>query len=129
MADKDKQEARELAARAARQSQQAAKNAGRAAKAAAPIVAETAGDAAEKVNDAAEEAVDAVVDATVKTTRKFSPRILSSISSDTGVGFLALSVAIYAGAIAFNKFGAAYSQSSRVVRSSSPETTPLRPVA
>src|SRR4051812_21050096 len=124
MADKDKQEARELAARAARQSQQAAKNAGRAAKAAAPIVAETAGDAAEKVNDAAEEAVDAAV----KTTRKFSPRILSSISSDTGVGFLALSVAIYAGAIAFNKFGAAYSQSSRVVRSSSPETAPLRPV-
>jgi hypothetical protein len=125
MADQDKQEARELAARAAKQSQQAAKNAGRAAKAAAPIVAETAGDAAEKINDTAEEAVDVAV----QTTRKFSPRILSSISSDTGVGFLALSVAFYAGAVAFKKFGDAYSQSSRVMRSPSPEAAPLRPVA
>lgn len=124
MSDKDKQEARELAARAARQSQQAAKNAGRAAKAAAPIVAETAGDAAEKVNDAAEEAVDAAM----QTTKKFGPRVLSKLSSDTGVGFFALSVAVYAGALAFNRFGAAYS-SSKVVRSSPAEASPLRPVA
>lgn len=61
MSDQDreraKEEAKQLGARAARQSQAAAKNTGRAAKRVAPVIADTVGDAAETVNDAAEEAV------------------------------------------------------------------------
>lgn len=124
MSEQDKQDAKLLAARAAKQSKQAAKNTGRAAKVAAPIAAEKVGDAAEKVNDVAEDTVEAAV----RTTHKFSPRVLSRISGDTGVGFLALSVAIYAGAIAVNKFGSAYSQRTHVVRSTD-EMTRLRKVA
>lgn len=126
MSDQDKQEAKELAARAVRQSQQAAKNAGRAAKATAPVVAEKTGDAAEKVNDKAEE----MVEVAAHTTRKFGPRVLDKISGDTSVGFMALSVAVYAGAIAFHKFNSAYSQRTYAVRPMpTPETAPLRNVA
>lgn len=124
MSDKDKQDAKELAARAAHQGQDAVMNAGKAAKAAAPVVAETAGDAAEKLNDRTEEAVNA----SVKGIRKFAPRVLSHLSSDTSVGFLALSVALYAGAIAFSKFGAVFSKDGEVM-DVSVDTPPLRPVA
>lgn len=112
MSEQDKQEAKELGARAARQSQQAAKNTARAARAAMPVAAEKVGDAAEVVNDAAEEAVETVT----REARRVSPRILSRLTGDTGIGFLALSVSIYAGTIAFNQFRGVYSQRSQVMR-------------
>lgn len=101
----DKQEAQELAARAAAQSKHATKNAGRAAKAAAPVAAEKVGDAAEVVNDKAEETVDAMAN----TARRFGPRVINRLTGDTGIGFFALSVSLYAGTIAFSKFNSAYS--------------------
>src|SRR5436190_4888297 len=101
----NKQEAQELAARAAAQSKHATKNAGRAAKAAAPVAAEKVGDAAEVVNDKAEETVDAMAD----TARRFGPRVINHLTGDMGIGFFALSVSIYAGTIAFSKFNSAYS--------------------
>jgi hypothetical protein len=112
MSEQDKQEAKELGARAARQSQQAAKNTARAARAAMPVAAEKIGDAAEVVNDVVED----VTDAAVRETRKVSPRILSRLTGDTGIGFLALSVSIYAGTIAFNQFRGVYSQRGQVMR-------------
>jgi hypothetical protein len=41
--------------------------------------------------------------------------VLSRMSSDTGVGFLALSVAIYSGAVAYTKFRQAASGRSQVI--------------
>ena len=105
MSDKDKQEAQELAARAAAQGKHAAKNAGRAAKAGASVAAEKIGDEAEIVNEKAEETVRVMED----TARRASPRIIRTLTSDTGIGFFALSVSIYAGTIAFSKFNSAYS--------------------
>ena len=36
------------------------------------------------------------------------PRALAAISSDMGIGFIALSVSLYAGVIAFDRFNSAY---------------------
>lgn len=104
MSEKDKQEAQELAARAAAQGKNATKNAGRAARAAAPVAAEKIGDAAEAVNERAEETVDAMSD----TARRFSPRLIRSLTGDMGMGFFALSVSLYAGGLAFSKFSTVY---------------------
>lgn len=104
MSDQGKHEARAHLGRAGRQSRDAARNAAEAAKlATSPIV--------EDVEHAAEE--------TVETTKEVSKRInirgLSAISGDTGTGFLALSVALYAGAVAYNKFSAVVKGRGRAV--------------
>lgn len=126
MSEKDKQEAQELAARAAAQGKNATKNAGRAARAAAPVAAEKIGDAAEAVNDRAEETVDAMSN----TARRFGPRLFRKLTGDTGIGFFALSVSLYAGGIAFSKFNSAYSNSrpSRSRRPAPPSHPHGRPL-
>jgi hypothetical protein len=97
MSDQEKREAQEHAARAARQAKHAAKNAGRAAA------------------EGAEYAADEVVETSKQAVRRFSPRGLAMITGDTGIGFLALSVSLYAGVIAFNSFHAAYNGRRRAV--------------
>jgi hypothetical protein len=100
MSDQSKQEAAEHARQAAGQGKAAAKNAGRAVKTAAePVmeaVAEEAHDTAEKLEGTAYDAARAV--------RKIDVGMLSRLSSDTGVGFLALSVSLWSGAVAYSKF-------------------------
>lgn len=112
------EEAKELAGKAGKQAKQSgrqarasARNAGRAAKAgaeaAADTVADEARDAAEKVEGTVDDAVDAA--------RRIDVGVLGRMSSDTGVGFLALSVSIYAGLIAYTKFRQAASGRSHIV--------------
>lgn len=111
MTEENKQEAEELAKRAARQSRSAAKNAGRAVKAVAePVVDATA----EEIHETAEKLEGTVEDA-VHAARRVNPRVLSRISGDTGQGFIALSVAIWAATIAANKFRGAYAGRSALV--------------
>lgn len=98
-------EAQELAGRAGKQAKNAGKNAGRAVRAAAE-------PALESVGEHAEEAAEAVRE----TARRVNPGALGRISSDTGVGFLAISVAVYAGAIAVGKFRQAYSGRKSVIQ-------------
>lgn len=111
MTEDNAQEAAEHAKQAAGQGKAATKNAGKALKAvgedAAETVAEEARDIAQKIEGTAEDALD--------TARRVNPKILSRISGDTGVGFLALAVSIYSGAIAAHKFRAAFSGSKNIV--------------
>lgn len=103
MSSEDKaDEAKAHLGRAGRQGRNAAKNTARAAQLAATPAAE-----------AAEE----VVDGAVETAKRFNPRGLAALSGDTGTGFLALSVALYAGVVAYNKFGAVIKGRSRAVSS------------
>jgi hypothetical protein len=103
MSDQDKQEAAELAARAATQGKHAVRNTGRAGRAAAL-------HAADVTESVAEETVEAVSE----TTKHVGSRLFSKITSDTSIGFLAMSVSIYAGVIALNKFGLAISRRNAV---------------
>lgn len=110
MTEDNEQEASELAKQAAGQGKAAARSAGQALKAVGEDVVETVAeetrDATEKIEDTAEDALN--------TARRVNPKILSRISGDTGVGFLALSVSIYSGAVAFHKFRSALAGRSRV---------------
>jgi hypothetical protein len=93
MSEQDKQATKNLAARAAREARAAASD--------ATVVVENG------ASHAAEETVD--------TVRRFNPRGLAGLSGDTGTGFLALSVALYAGTIAFNKFRSVYAGRGRAL--------------
>lgn len=104
MSDQDKQEAKELAGRAGRQGRHALKNTGRAAVAAGEAAADGAADAA---HDAA--------DTVQRVAPRISTRGLAALSGDAGTGFLALSVTLYAGVIAYNKFSAVYKGRGRAV--------------
>ena len=103
--------AKEQARQAGSQTRAAVKSAGRAARdAAEPVVeavADEARDAAEKLEGTAEDAVNAA--------KRINVGVLGKISSDTGVGFLALSVSLYSGAIAYAKFRQALSGRSQVI--------------
>lgn len=112
MTDEEKQaEAAELAKRARAEGKNAAKNAAQAVKAGAEAaedaVAEEVQDTAQKLEGTAEDAVEAA--------RRVNPWVLGRISSDTGIGFFALSVSIYSGAIAFYKFRSAIAGRSHVM--------------
>jgi ATP phosphoribosyltransferase regulatory subunit HisZ len=118
LTENNTQEAQDLASKAGvqtkqagRQAKAAARTGGKAVKAAAePVVeaaAEEARDTANKLEGTAEDAVEAA--------RKVNLGVLSRMSSDTGVGFLALSVAIYSGAVAYTKFRQAASGRSQVI--------------
>ncbi len=107
MSDTHRREAAELGKRASIQGKHAAQNAGRAARAAAQPVLEEVQDMTEKVEDVAEE--------TVKTAKRVSPLALSRLSSNTGQGFLALSVALYAAGFAISKFKGVYMGHSQVL--------------
>jgi hypothetical protein len=104
-------EAAELAERAARQGKQAGKNAARAAKAVAEDVADTVVDETRDTLDKLEQTGEDVMGA----ARRVNPRTLSRISGDTGMGFLALSVSLYTGAVAISKFRAVYAGRSSVI--------------
>lgn len=111
MTENDKAKAKEQAAQAGSQAKAAAKSAGRAARDAAEPVVEAVADEA---RDTAEK-VEGTVDDAVRAARKINPGVLGKMSSDTGVGFLALSVAIYSGTIAYVKFRQAASGRSQVI--------------
>jgi ATP phosphoribosyltransferase regulatory subunit HisZ len=114
LTENNTQEAQDLASKAGvqtkqagRQAKAAARTGGKAVKAAAEPVVEEARDTANKFEGTAEDAVEAA--------RKVNLGVLSRMSSDTGVGFLALSVAIYSGAVAYYKFRQAASGRSQVI--------------
>jgi hypothetical protein len=111
MSEANGDNAQELAERAGTQAKHAAKNTGRAAKAAAKAgaeeVVEEARDAADKLEDTADDVIQAA--------RRVNVGVLGKMSSDTGVGFLALSVCIYSGVIAYTKFRQAASGGSQVI--------------
>lgn len=93
MSNEDMQEARTHLGRAGRQGRHAAKN----------------------VSQAAQNGASAGVDEAKDAARRLNVRGLSGITGDAGTGFLALSVALYAGAIAYNKFGSAIKGRGRAV--------------
>lgn len=104
MSDENQEEAKQLARKAAREAKAAARDASRAAK----VVVEPVIDAAaEEAQDTAHKFED--------TARRVNPWVLSRISSDTGQGFIALSVALWAGTIAVNKFRGAYAGRTAVM--------------
>lgn len=105
------EEAKERARTAATQAKHAGRNTGRAAKAGAKAAAEAVADEAEETADKVEGTVDDAVDA----ARRVNVGVLGHMSSDVGVGFLALSVSIYAGMIAYAKFRQAASGGSQVI--------------
>lgn len=104
-------EAAELAERAAKQGKQASKNAARAARVAAEPVVEHVVDSARDVTNK----LEGTAEDAIRTASRVNPKTLSRISGDTGVGFLALSVSLYAGAIAVNKFRAVYAGRNAVI--------------
>lgn len=113
-ASQEAEQAKEQAGQAASQAKAAAKSSGRAlrdvAEDAAETVADEARDTAEKLEGTAQDAV--------RTAKKVNVGVLSHISGDLGVGFLALSVSIYSGAVAYAKFRQAASGRSQVISSS-----------
>lgn len=96
------QEAQEAAKIAVKQAKQAGKNAGRAVRAVADPVVEEATDMA---SDAIEE------------VKRVNPKVLSYISGDLGMAFIALSAALFGGTIAVNKFRLAYEGRKHLVDS------------
>lgn len=113
-----KDEAKEAAGKAAEQAGQsghqakaAAKSTGRAVRAAAEPVAEAVADGAE---EAAETARDVGQEA-FRAVKKVDVGVLGKISGDTGVGFLALSVSLYSGLVAYTKFRQAFAGRSNII--------------
>jgi hypothetical protein len=104
-----RQEASELGKRAGRQSKHALRNAGKAAQVAAQPVLEEVEDTVEGV---------------VKTAKRVSPIGISRLSGDTAVGFMAVSVALFAGHLAFNKFRGVYTGRSLVIKSTPKMSVP-----
>lgn len=103
--------AKEQVGQAGNQAKAAAKSTGRAVRDAAEPVVERMTDEASDVSYKVEEtAQDAL-----RAAKKVDVGVLSRMSGDTGVGFLALSVSIYAGAVAYAKFRQAASGRSHVI--------------
>ena len=101
MSESDKDEAKTLAKRSAKQLKHSSVNAARATR----VVAE-------EVVDDAQEAVEEVAD----VAKRVNTGVLSRMSSQTGQAFLALSVSIVAATFATNKFRAAYEARKQVVQ-------------
>jgi hypothetical protein len=111
MSEPNNEEAAELAGRAAKQGKDAAKNAGRAARAVAePVLDHVVDEAQDTVHK-----LEGTIDDAVSASRRFNPRVLSRISSNTGVGFIALSVSIAAATLAVTKFRGAFADRSQVI--------------
>lgn len=111
MTNEDKDKAKEQAAQAGHQARAAAKSGGRALRHAAEPVVEAVADEARDTAEKVEGTVNDVADA----ARRIDVGVLGKMSSDTGVGFLALSVCIYSGAVAYAKFRQAASSRSNVI--------------
>lgn len=98
--DSPMEEAAEHGEQAAEHAKAAAQEAARAAKAVAePVVdrvSAAAEDTAEKLEGTAEDALGA------------ARRVSRALTGDTGVGFLALTVCVYSGTVAFYKFRSAF---------------------
>lgn len=107
----ESQEAKELAHRAGVQAKHAAKNAARAAKTAVEPIAEAVVDEAEETA----QKIEGTAEDAVATARRVNSRALSSMAEDMGWGFFALSVSLYTGAIAINKFRDAFAGRRRVL--------------
>jgi hypothetical protein len=105
MSEEDKQAARTHMGRSRTQATHAVKNAGRAAALGAEI-------AGEEIRDTAEDVIDEVQ----ARVPRVSASGLSVLSGDLGVGFLATSVSIYAGLVAFHKFRAVFQDGGSVIR-------------
>ena len=110
MSDNTEEAASELAKRAGRQGKHAARNAGRATRVAAQPALEEVREVAEKIEDVAEE--------TVKHAKRVSPVGLSRLSGNTAQGFMALSVALWAGNFAFGKFRGVYQGRNVAIKTS-----------
>lgn len=104
--DQNAEAAKTHAKRAATQGKHAAKNTSHAAKEAAKFLAKEAEEKGEQglhaVENAAVEVGDKTVDVGKKSVRKLDV-IFEHIKGDTGQGILALTVAVWAGSIAFDK--------------------------
>jgi F0F1-type ATP synthase membrane subunit b/b' len=111
LSDDNATEAKDRAKTARTQAKHASKNIGRSARAAGKAGAEEVADAAENVADRAEE----IADEAVQAARRVNVGVLGKMSSDTGVGFLALSVCIYSGTVAYVKFRQAASGRSQII--------------
>lgn len=111
MSDENVQEAKTHAKKAGKQAKQAAKNAGRTTTATAKAVADGVEDVVEEVADNVEDAVEDAAQA----ARRINVGVFGKMSSDMGVGFLALSVCIYSGTVAYMKFRQAASGSSQII--------------
>lgn len=109
----NREEASELGKRASKQGKNAAKNAGKAVQVAAEPVLEEAEEKAEEA---------------VRTAKRINPLGLSRLTGNTGQGFLALSVAIFAGTFAVNKFRGVYMTRNQVVMPKRPYV-PSEPAA
>lgn len=105
--------AKEQAAQAGHQAKAAAKNSGRAARAAAEPVAELVREGVTNTVDQLEDTADSVV----RSTKRIDLNVLGHMSSDAGVGFLALSVAIYSGTVAYTKFRQVFKGRNQVLGS------------
>ena len=98
--DDNRRDAANLAKRSGRQGKHAVRNAGKAAQVAA---------------QPALEEVQEVTEDVVKKAKRVSPLGLGRLSGNTGQGFLAMSVAIYAGVYAVNKFRGVYINRDQVI--------------
>jgi hypothetical protein len=112
LADQDKDKAKEQAGQAVSQAKAAAKSTGRAARDAAEPVVEAVADEARDTAEKVEGTIHDVADA----AKRIDVGVLGRMSSDTGVGFLALSVCIYSGAVAYAKFRQAAAGRSSVIQ-------------
>lgn len=111
MTDENKQEAADLAKRAGTQAKNAAKNSGRAVKAVAEPVIEAVVEEASNGH----RQLEAITEEAAHTAKRVNPRMLSYISGDTGIGFLALSASLYAACVAVAKFRDAYEGRKQVL--------------
>jgi len=96
-AEDKKDEAAEKAVRAAKQFKHSARNTGGAAEAAAEYVAEEAAEVADKVTDGLRARASRV-----------QPHVMAYAVRQVGWGFVAMSLSVYTGAIAANKFKTAF---------------------
>lgn len=116
MTEESKDEAKELAGRAANQAKHAGKNTARAARVVVePVIdgaAEEVRDTADKLGDTAEDAVNTAV----KGWRKLGP--------DAGIAALSLAVSLGAGVFAYSKFRYIRGYAMGVAAAQAEHTTP-----
>lgn len=110
------------AQRAKQQSKHAAKNATKAAKLAAEPVAQEIKHTAIRTEAVAADGLHTVEGQAVRASEKTKDKVkrintkgLAALSGDTGQGFIALSVALWAGSIAFNRFSKVYNTRGRAI--------------
>jgi hypothetical protein len=101
MDEQEKAAAKELAGRGVRQARHAAKNTAKATAYAADAIGDDIQEGAEKV---------------VEAGKRINPKALTFISSETGMGFLALALGVGAFAFAGRRFSGAIAARKQVVK-------------